>query len=69
MYDNIGEVIGVSNLSLPLSTALEGHEELRREIGTLTTKEQVAKLASDVDVIKAAVSIHSGEIRELKKAQ
>lgn len=52
-----------------LQLALEGHSELKREIGTLAAKEQVQKLADDVSVIKDVVKIHSGDIRELRKAQ
>ena len=52
-----------------IQTALEGHSELRREIGTLATKEQMEKLSSDVEVIKDVVRRHSGDINKLKKAQ
>ncbi len=52
-----------------IQLALEGHSELKREIGTLATKQQVEELASDVDVIKAVVTRHSSDISELKKAQ
>lgn len=51
-----------------IQLALEGHDELKRKIDTLATKEQVAELAEDVDVIKAAVSQHSRDISKLKKA-
>lgn len=52
-----------------IQLALEGHSELKREIGTLASKQQVEELASDVDVIKAVVTRHSSDISELKKAQ
>lgn len=52
-----------------IQLALEGHSELKREIATLATKEQVEELASDVSVIKTVVSSHSAEIGKLKKAQ
>lgn len=47
----------------------DGHNELKRELDTLATKEQVEELAADVDVIKTVVTRHSGEISKLKKAQ
>lgn len=47
----------------------DGHSELKRELDTLATKEQVEELAGDVDVIKAVVTRHSGEIGQLKKAR
>lgn len=47
----------------------DGHSELKRELDTLATKEQVEELAADVDVIKTVVTRHSGDINKLKKAQ
>ena len=47
----------------------EGHSELRRELKTLATKEQVEELSSDVEVIKDVVSGHTRDIGRLKKAQ
>lgn len=52
-----------------IQTLFEGHDELKRKIDTLATKEQVKELADDVDIIKAVVSQHSGDISKLKKAQ
>ena len=52
-----------------LQLLYEGHGELKRETGTLATKEQVEKLAEDVDVVKTVVTRHSGEISQLKKAR
>ena len=47
----------------------DGHSELKRELDTLATKEQVEELAADVHVIKTVVTRHSGDINKLKKAQ
>lgn len=47
----------------------DGHNELKRELDTLATKEQVEELAADMDVIKKVVTRHSGDINKLKKAQ
>lgn len=47
----------------------DGHNELKRELDTLATKEQAEELAADVDVIKKVVTRHSGDINKLKKAQ
>lgn len=52
-----------------IQLALEGHSELKREIGTLASKQQVEELAGDVDIIKKVVTCHSSDISELKKAQ
>ena len=46
----------------------EGHSVLKKQMDTLATKEQLEKLASDVDVIKKVVGGHSLEIGKLKKA-
>lgn len=52
-----------------IQVALEGHDELKRKMDTLATKEQAEALADDVDVIKTVVSQHSVDISKLKKAQ
>ena len=46
----------------------EARSEIVMKLNTLATKEQVEELSSDVDVIKATVSRHSGDISRLKKA-
>lgn len=52
-----------------IQLALEGHDELKRKLDTLATKEQVKELAGEVDTIKDVVSRHSSDISQLKKAQ
>lgn len=47
----------------------DGHSELKRELDTLATKEQVEELSADVSVIKDVVSRHSVDIGKLKRAQ
>ena len=47
----------------------EGHSELKRQLDTLATKEQMEDLAGVVHVIKEVVSGHSRDIGRLKKAQ
>lgn len=57
------------NVVLPrIQLLFDGHDELRRKMDTLATKEQVEELAGDVNAIKSVVSRHSGDISELKKA-
>ena len=57
-----------SDIAPKIQLLFDGHDELRRKMDTLATKEQVEELAGDVDVIKSVVSRHSGDISELKKA-
>ncbi len=52
-----------------IQLALEGHDELKRKLDTLATKEQVRALSSEVDTIKEVVSRHSSDISQLRKAQ
>lgn len=57
-----------SDIAPKVQLLFDGHNELRRKMDTLATKEQVEELAGDVDIIKSVVSRHSGDISELKKA-
>ncbi|MCI9444305.1 MAG: hypothetical protein HFF69_06220 [Oscillospiraceae bacterium] len=52
-----------------IQLALEGHDELKRKLDTLATKEQVRALSSEVDTIKEVVSRHNSDISQLRKAQ
>ena len=47
----------------------EGHSELKRELDTRATKEQVEELSGEVAIIKDVVTRHSVDIGKLKKAQ
>ena len=58
-----------TDVSRDIHLLYEGHSELSQKLDTLATKEQVEKLADEVDVIKAVVTRHSGDIGRLKKAQ
>ena len=57
-----------SDIAPKIQLLFDGHDELRRKMDTLATKEQVEELAGDVDIIRSVVSRHSSDISELKKA-
>ena len=57
-----------SDIAPKIQLLFDGHDELRRKMDTLATKEQVGELAGDVDIIRSVVSRHSSDISELKKA-
>ena len=57
-----------SDIAPKIQLLFDGHDELRRKMDKLATKEQVEELAGDVDIIRSVVSRHSSDISELKKA-
>ena len=52
-----------------IQLALEGHDELKRKLDTLATKEQVRALSREVDTIKEAAREHNTDTIQLRKAQ
>lgn len=55
-----------NDVAAKVQAVLDGHDVLAR---TLASKEQVEKLAEDVDIIKSVITDHSREIHELQRAQ